>query len=205
MADLEIRGAGNLLGDEQSGHVAAVGFEMYAQMLEDAVRELAGEQAVIAAPVRVDMPVTAYVPPEYIAYEATKVDAHRRIARARTLGELGDVRAELADRFGPPPEPVENLLTLQAIRIKTAELGASAAACRGSRLQVDGLDLDDVAAARVRTSEPRATYFKKDRVLAVHRAGLEPPLLRWVEAALDAILEARVSHDPSSIPGRENL
>ena len=109
MADLEIRGAGNLLGDEQSGHVAAVGFEMYAQMLEEAVHELAGEQAALAAPVRVDLPVTAYVPPDYIAYEATKIDAHRRIARARTVGELGDVRAELADRFGPPPEPVENL------------------------------------------------------------------------------------------------
>ena len=138
MADLEIRGAGNLLGDEQSGHVAAVGFEMYAQMLEEAVNELAGEQAALTAPVRVDMPVTAYVPPEYIAYEATKIDAHRRIARARTVGELGDVRAELADRFGAPPEPVENLITLQAIRIKAAELGATAVAYRGSRLQVDG-------------------------------------------------------------------
>ena len=87
MADLEIRGAGNLLGDEQSGHVAAVGFEMYAQMLEEAVHELAGEQAAVTAPVRVDLPVTAYVPPDYIAYEATKIDAHRRIARARTPGE----------------------------------------------------------------------------------------------------------------------
>ena len=149
MADLEIRGAGNLLGDEQSGHVAAVGFEMYAQMLEEAVNELAGEQAALTAPVRVDLPVTAYVPPEYIAYEATKIDAHRRIARARTIGELGDVRAELADRFGAPPEPVENLITLQAIRTKAAELGATAVAYRGSRLQVDGLDLDDESAARV--------------------------------------------------------
>ena len=205
MADLEIRGAGNLLGDEQSGHVAAVGFEMYAQMLEEAVRELAGEQAVLAAPVRVDLPVTAYVPPEYIAYEATKIDAHRRIARARTVGELGDVRAELADRFGPPPEPVENLITLQAIRIKAAELGATAAAFRGSRLQIDGLDLDDDSAARVRTSNERATFFKKDRMLAVHREGQEPSLLRWVEATLDAILASRVSHDRSSISGRESL
>ena len=132
MADLEIRGAGNLLGDEQSGHVAAVGFEMYAQMLEEAVHELAGEQAALVAPVRVDLPVTAYVPPEYIAYEATKIDAHRRIARARTEGELGDVRAELADRFGPPPEPVEDLISLQAIRVKAGEIGASSVAYRGT-------------------------------------------------------------------------
>ena len=205
MADLEIRGAGNLLGDEQSGHVAAVGFEMYAQMLEEAVNELAGEQAAPAAPVRIDLPVTAYVPPDYIAYEATKIDAHRRIARARTVGELGDVRAELADRFGPPPEPVESLITLQAIRIKAAELGATAVAYRGSRLQIDGLDLDDESAARVRTSNERATFFKKDRLLAVHREGQEPPLLRWVEATLDAILASRVSRDRSSILGRESL
>jgi transcription-repair coupling factor (superfamily II helicase) len=205
MADLEIRGAGNLLGDEQSGHVAAVGFEMYAQMLEEAVHELAGEQAALTSPVRVDLPVTAYVPPDYIAYEATKIDAHRRIARARTAGELGDVRAELADRFGPPPEPVEHLITLQAIRIAAAELGAAAVAYRGSRLQVDGVDLDDDWADRVRTSNSRATYFKKDRVLAVHREGKEPDLLRWVEATLDAILASRVSDDPSSTPGRESL
>jgi transcription-repair coupling factor (superfamily II helicase) len=205
MADLEIRGAGNLLGDEQSGHVAAVGFEMYAQMLEEAVLEMQGGQAAIAAPVRVDLPVTAYVPPDYIAYEATKIDAHRRIARARTVGELGDVRAELADRFGPPPEPVENLLTLQAIRVKAAELGASAAAYRGSRLQIDGLDLDDAAAARVRAADERVTYFKQKQTLAAHREGREPPLLGWVEATLDAILDSRVSRDRSSTPGRESL
>jgi len=205
MADLEIRGAGSLLGDEQSGHVAAVGFEMYAQLLDEAVRELAGERVTATAPVRVDLPVTAYVPPEYIAYEATKIDAHRRIARARTVGEVGEVRAELADRFGPPPEPVENLLTLQAIRLKAAELGASAVAFRGSRLQLDGVGLDDRWADRVRTSVDRVAYFKKDQVLAVHREGRDPALLRWVEATLDAILATRVSRDGSSIAGRENL
>jgi hypothetical protein len=100
---------------------------------------------------------------------------------------------------------VENLITLQAIRVKAAELGASAVAVRGSRLQVDGLDLDDDWAGRVRTSHERATYFKKDRMLAVHRDAQEPSVLRWVEATLDAILASRVSHDRSSIAGRENL
>ncbi|MFA4966418.1 MAG: transcription-repair coupling factor, partial [Thermoleophilia bacterium] len=165
MADLEIRGAGNLLGDEQSGHVAAVGFEMYAQMLEEAVRELQGEQAVLAAPVRVDLPVTAYVPPEYIAYEASKIDAHRRIARAASLGQLGDVEAELTDRFGPPPEPVANLLALQAVKLKAAELGASAVTGRGGRLQVEGVDLDDAWAARLRAAGERLVYFKQKRSL----------------------------------------
>jgi hypothetical protein len=100
---------------------------------------------------------------------------------------------------------VEHLVTLQAIRLKAAELGAAAVSYRGTRLQIDGLDLDDEWAARVRTSEERAAYFKKDRVLAVHREGQEPHLLRWVEATLDAILGNRVSDDRSSIPGRESL
>ncbi len=204
MADLEIRGAGNLLGDEQSGHVAAVGFEMYAQMLEDAVRELQGERGAVAAPVRVDLPVTAYVPPEYIAYEASKIDAHRRIARALSLRELGDVTAELADRFGPPPEPVQHLLTLQAIKLKAAELGAASAAYRGSRLQLEGLELDDQWAARVRAADERVVYFKQRSLLSAHREGAEPPLLGWVESVLDAIIDARVSADESSTLGREH-
>jgi transcription-repair coupling factor (superfamily II helicase) len=205
MADLEIRGAGNLLGDEQSGHVAAVGFEMYAQMLEEAVRELQGEQAVLAAPVRVDLPVTAYVPPDYIAYEASKIDAHRRIARARDLNALGDVKAELSDRFGPPPEPVESLLTLQAIRLKAAELAASSVAYRGRRLQVEGVDLDDEWAARLRAAPQRNVYIKQPRALSAHRESSDSHLLMWVETTLDAILHTRVSRDQSSIPGRENL
>jgi transcription-repair coupling factor (superfamily II helicase) len=205
MADLEIRGAGNLLGDEQSGHVAAIGFEMYSQMLEEAVHELQGERAAPTAAVRVDVPLTAYVPPEYIVYEASKIDAHRRIARARELGELSDVRAELGDRFGSPPEPVENLLALQAVRIKAAQLGAAAVADRGGRLHIEGLDLDDEWAERVRAANERFVYFKQRRSLSAHRGAADADLAGWVEATVDAILDSRVSHDRSSIPGRESL
>ena len=124
MRDLEIRGAGNLLGDEQSGQVAAVGFEMYAQLLEEAVAEQRGEPPATLPPVRLEIPVTAYVPPDYIAYEATKIDAHRRIAQAGDPRALDEVRAELTDRFGAPPEPVENLL---AAAVDPAAGGGAAA------------------------------------------------------------------------------
>ncbi len=216
MADLEIRGAGNLLGDEQSGHVAAVGFEMYAQMLEEAVAELRGEHVAALTTVRLDVPVTAYVPPGYIAYEATKVDAHRRIARAATLGELGDVRAELADRFGAPPGPVENLLALQALRIKAGELGLRAVTLRGARLQLDGLELDSGGAARLRAALPRAVYLAQRAVLTVHGDGdgaapaaddelnERSQALMWVEQVLDAILDARATADLSSDFGSHN-
>ena len=205
MADLEIRGAGNLLGDEQSGHVAAVGFEMYAQLLDDAVREMQGEPVALAAPVRLDLPVTAYVPPEYIAYEATKIDVHRRIARAARLGELGDVRAELSDRFGAPPEPVENLLTLQAIKLKAMELGASAVTARGGRLQVDGVELDDAAAARLRAERERVIYLKQKRSFSAHRSESDGDLLRWVESLLDAMIVASVPCEGSPTSGSVSL
>ena len=214
MRDLEIRGAGNMLGDEQSGHVAAVGFEMYAQLLEQAVAELRGMPPVEERPVRVEIPVTAYVPPEYIAYEATKIDVHRRMARVRDLRELQSVRAELGDRFGEPPEPVASLLALQAVRIKAAELGAAAVVYRGGRLAVEGLELDDAWAARLRAAHDRVAYLKRRAALAAHppaepaTADEQAPgrglagatLLAWVEGVLDAILEARSSD--AAIPER---
>jgi transcription-repair coupling factor (superfamily II helicase) len=208
MRDLEIRGAGNLLGDEQSGHVAAIGFELYAQLLDEAVAELRGQPVEQVKPLRLDIPVTAYVPPEYIAYEATKIDVHRRMARTRDLQELDRLRAELGDRFGAPPEPVEALLRLQAVRIKAAAAGAAAVSYRAGRLAVDGLVLDDASAARLRSAAPRAAYFKAKKSLVAHppeaaaaagtprAAGSAPPassLLEWVESTLDAILQARTA------------
>jgi len=191
MRDLEIRGAGNLLGDEQSGQVAAVGFEMYAQLLEEAVADLRGEPPATLPPVRLEIPVTAYVPPDYIAYEATKIDAHRRIAQAGDLRALDEVRAELTDRFGAPPEPVDNLLVLQSIRLRVAALGAGAVVYRAGRLQVEGLELADEWAAAVRAIDQGYTYFKQKRVLSAHRRDDEAPILAWVGLVLDGIIEAR--------------
>ena len=102
MRDLEIRGAGNLLGDEQSGHVAAVGFELYVGMIDEAVRLLAGDSADEAVePVRMDLPVDAYVPGDYVPYEAAKIEIHRRVAGSREVAQLIVLREELSDRFGP--------------------------------------------------------------------------------------------------------
>ena len=132
MRDLEIRGAGNLLGDEQSGHVAAVGFELYVGMLDEAVRLLAGDAADEAAePVRLDLPVDAYVPGDYVPYEAAKIELHRRIAGAREVAQLIVLREELEDRFGPMPEPLDNLIRLQDARIKLGRAGARSVGFRG--------------------------------------------------------------------------
>ena len=163
MRDLEIRGAGNLLGDEQSGHVAALGFELYMQMLDEAVQAAAGADGDGAEeewePVRLDVNVDAYVPADYIPYEQAKVDVHRRIAGAREVADLALLREELEDRFGELPEPLENLIALQhGADQARAGRARRAVTFRGGRLAVTPIELDSVRAKRLRAEIPEALY-----------------------------------------------
>jgi transcription-repair coupling factor (superfamily II helicase) len=159
MRDLEIRGAGNLLGDEQSGHVAALGFELYMQMLDEAVRAAEGQGTEdLPEPVRLDVSVDAYVPADYIPYEQAKIDVHRRIAGAVEVAELGFLAEELEDRFGPVPEPLSNLIDLQRARIKLGQAGARAVTFRGDRLSVTPIELDSVRYKKLREEIPGALY-----------------------------------------------
>jgi transcription-repair coupling factor (superfamily II helicase) len=159
MRDLELRGAGNLLGDEQSGHVAALGFELYMQMLDEAVRSMDGAAPDDERePVRLDVNVDAYVPADYIPYEQAKIDVHRRIAAAREVAEVALLRDELEDRFGPVPDPLANLLALQQARIKLGQAGARAVTFRSGRLAVTPIDLDAERAKRLKEAIPEATY-----------------------------------------------
>ena len=159
LRDLEIRGAGNLLGDEQSGHVAALGFELYLRMLDEAVAELDQDGASPAPePVRLDVNVDAYVPADYVPYEQAKIDVHRRVAGAREVADIALLREELEDRFGPPPAPLLNLLALQQARIKLGQAGAQAVSLRGDRLAVTPVELDSVRAKSLREQIPEALY-----------------------------------------------
>ena len=145
MRDLEIRGAGNLLGAEQSGHVAALGFELYMRMLDEAVAELEGDDEVELEPIRIEIPVDAYVPGDYVDYERGKIDIHRRIASAGDVATLEELRLELSDRFGEPPDPLARLFDLQRMRIRFAEAGIREAVFRAGRLTVGPLDLGSAA------------------------------------------------------------
>jgi transcription-repair coupling factor (superfamily II helicase) len=191
MRDLELRGAGSLLGDEQSGHVAALGFELYMQMLDEAVRTMGETDGAdeLPEPVRLDVNVDAYVPADYIPYEQAKVDVHRRIAGARDVAELEELRAELADRFGDPPEPLENLITLQQARIKLGEAGATAVTFRQGRLAVTPIELDSVRAKKIRAEIPGALYESGKSQLSVRVP--EDPAMRFpaVVRAADVLLE----------------
>ena len=171
MRDLEIRGAGNLLGDEQSGHVAAVGFELYCQMLDDAAEQLRAERgeapAPERAPIRVEVDVDAYVPADYIPFEAAKIDVHRRIVAAAERGELRVLAEELEDRFGPVPEPVRNLLDLQRVRIELAAAGARTVEFRAGRLRVAPLELDSEAVSALQRDLPEAIYQWREQTLVL--------------------------------------
>jgi transcription-repair coupling factor (superfamily II helicase) len=185
MRDLELRGAGNLLGDEQSGHVAALGFELYMQMLDEAVQDAEGEDAESAdwEPVRLDVDVDAYVPADYIPYEQAKVDVHRRIAGAREVSDLMALREELEDRFGELPAPLENLIALQQARIKLGQAGAQTVSVRGDRLAVTPIELDSVRAKKIRAEIPEALYESGKSQLSV-RVPKDP------EARFPAIVRA---------------
>ncbi len=117
MRDLELRGAGNLLGTQQSGHIAAVGYELYCALLDKTVRELKQLPPRESVDVTIDLPVAAYFPEQYLPDMRTKIDLYRRLARVATEEELDDFAGELADRFGAPPEPVQRLIELARLRI----------------------------------------------------------------------------------------
>jgi transcription-repair coupling factor (superfamily II helicase) len=171
MRDLEIRGAGNLLGDEQSGHVAAVGFELYCQMLEDAAEALRTGGVELPEeprePVRIDVDVDAYVPSEYIPFEAAKIDVHRRVAAAREPGELRALREELEDRFGPVPGSVANLLDLQRVRITLGDAGVRTVEFRAGRLRVSPVDLDSDQVATLNERVDEAIYQWREKTVAL--------------------------------------
>jgi len=123
MRDLEIRGAGNLLGAEQHGAMVSVGFELYAEMLAEAIRELRGqpEETFFLPPV--DVPVNVYIPPGYIADEAQRILFYKKMAAVRKMQDVDEIEAELRDRFGPLPEVVQNALWLLRLRLQAARIG----------------------------------------------------------------------------------
>ncbi len=200
MRDLDIRGAGNLLGDEQSGHVAAVGFELYCQMIDEAVAEAGGEEEGEAAPepVRLDVPVDAYLPATFVPFEAAKIDVHRRIVAAREPGQLRAIRDELRDRFGELPPQAENLLKLQRARIELGLAGARSVEFRGGRLSVTGVELDSEGSGVLAEQVEGALYEWREQTAAVRVDGDPEARLEAVLAIAVGLREAKRQQEPAA-------
>ncbi len=188
MRDLEIRGAGNLLGDEQSGHVAAVGFELYLQMLSDAIAARRGELAP-EQDARVEIPISAYIPTDYVGFEAAKIDLHRRIALAdqEALVQLSD---ELTDRFGPIPPPVEALITVQRLKLKLVRAGGTHLMVRQGRVTLAPVALTSAGLRALRDAQPRAVYSSAERTVSVPAPSAPHERLEVADGVLDALLDA---------------
>jgi transcription-repair coupling factor (superfamily II helicase) len=186
MRDLEIRGAGDLLGAEQSGHVAALGFELYVEMLHEAVAELSGQRRLAARPIRIDARIDAYVPATYIGAEALKIDLHRRIALAENEDELHELHVATEDRYGPMPEPVENLFAIQEAKLKLAVLGADYLVFRGGKASVGPVVLGSGELRELRAQVETAVYSTGNREVSLRNDEFKAAL-----DLVDAMLAAR--------------
>jgi transcription-repair coupling factor (superfamily II helicase) len=195
MRDLEIRGAGSLLGAEQSGQIEAVGFEMYLQLLREAVALARGEKIEQREqkPVLVEAPLDAYLPPEYVQDEIERVDLYRRASGLHTLAEAEDLAEELADRFGPLPDPSRNLLALSRVKILARTIGAPSVSYRQGALNIVGVQGSPAAApAALRRAVGGQVTVKEGRI-SVRVAEPEEGPLALAESALGALVDAKGS------------
>jgi len=188
MRDLEIRGAGNLLGDEQSGHVAAVGFDMYCDLIRRAVAELRDKPVEDLSVARLDIDADAYIPADYISFEAARIDVHHRIAAARDEQELEELLKELRDRFGEPPEMVYNLMSMQEIRLRAAVLGAATVTYRRNRLELGDIRLDSGQRTALEKSGLKFAFHPLKRTLTIWPG--EEEGLSVVKRTLDVIIDS---------------
>jgi transcription-repair coupling factor (superfamily II helicase) len=207
LKDLEIRGAGNLLGGEQSGHIAGVGFDLYVRMIGEAVTELKGDGPAERPEVRVELPVNAHIPHDYVPGERLRLEAYTRIAAIDSPEDAAEVRDELTDRYGPPPEPVDSLLDVARLRARARRAGLTDIVQQGTFIRFSPVELPDSRQVRVQRLYPK-TVLKpamRNMLVPVPRAGSgrrpgqpAPPgapllrdteLLTWCGQLIEAVFE----------------
>ena len=182
LKDLEIRGAGNLLGGEQSGHIAEVGFDLYMRMVADAVEEFKTgyfDEKPKNNECKVELPVNAHLPVEYIESERLRLDLYRRIADAHNDEDLSEISAELVDRFGPIPKPAQELMAVASLRLFAKSLGLTDIAISGKNLRLSPVYLPESAQIKLTRLYPGSIYKNASQILLVAR----PVSPNWIESA----------------------
>ncbi len=231
MKDLEIRGAGNLLGGEQSGHIAGVGFDLYVRMIGEAVSEMKGDGPAERAEVRVELPVDAHIPHDYVAGERLRLEAYTSIAAINSDADITAVTDELTDRYGPLPRAVLNLLQVARLRAKARRAGLTDITQQGNHIRFAPVELPESRQVRVQRLYPR-TLIKatvRTMLVPVPKAGTwagsrdqgsgrsgassgsvtpigapsmrDSELLGWCEALVDAIFGEELAAAPAGQPG----
>ena len=199
MKDLEIRGAGNLLGGEQSGHIAGVGFDLYVRMVGEAVAAFRGEATAPEKEIRVELPLDAHVPHDYIASERLRLEAYAKLSAVREDYEIEQIRSELVDRYGALPEPVEVLLDVARFRIDARAAGVDEVQAQGKMIRFAHLEVPDSAAMRMKRLYPGTVLKPATRQVLVPRpmtarfGGTElrdHALLEWAREVLRVLVPA---------------
>lgn len=200
MKDLEIRGAGNLLGGEQSGHIADVGFDLYVRLVGEAVAEFRGEGEAGpqgAREVKLELPVEAHLPHDYVPSERLRLEMYKRLADVRSLDDVAELRAELVDRYGEPPEVAEVLLDVARLRVAVRAAGLTEVTSAGSQIRFGGLSLPESAQMRLRRVYPKSIYKPATDVALVPAPRTAPvggrplrgrELLEWVDTVVQTLV-----------------
>ena len=196
LKDLEIRGAGNLLGGEQSGHIAGVGFDLYVRMIGEAVNELKGDGPAEKPEVRVELPVNAHIPHDYVPGERLRLEAYTRIAAIDSEADVAAVRDELSDRYGQPPEPVFTLLEVARLRAAARRAGLTDITAAGQHIRFAPVVLPDSRQVRAQRMYPKTVLKPAVRTMLIpvpKAAAGGPPLrdaelLAWCGEVIQSVL-----------------
>ncbi|WGD38231.1 transcription-repair coupling factor [Lysinibacter sp. HNR] len=198
LKDLEIRGAGNLLGGEQSGHIAGVGFDLYLRMIGEAVNTFRGEDVATLTELTLELPVAAHIPEDYVDSERLRLEAYQKFSAASSASadedQLGLVVEELVDRYGALPDEVETLLLVSQLRHRAAKLGLSKVVVLGPNIKIERVELPDSRQLRMQRLYPGSRYTAATGVIqvplpvthGVTLTGVE--LVEWVSKLLEVII-----------------
>ncbi|WP_098469433.1 transcription-repair coupling factor [Serinibacter salmoneus] len=202
LKDLEIRGAGNLLGGEQSGHIAGVGFDLYVRMVSEAVQRFRGEEVEELQDVTIELPIDAHIPHEYVPHERLRLEAYQKIASARGSEDVAAVREELVDRYGAVPASTELLFAVAEMRTLARSLGVTAITIQGQYIRFAPVELSDSATVRLKRLYPRSVIKAAVRTILVPapttaRVGGEVlrdlALVEWVMGLLRSVVGSSVA------------
>lgn len=213
MKDLEIRGAGNLLGGEQSGHIAGVGFDLYVRLVGEAVADFRGDGETAPAEIKIELPVDAHLPHDYVPGERLRLEAYKKLASVVDEAALAEIEAELVDRYGTPPEPVRNLLEVARLRTVARAAGVADISVQGNHVRFGPVELPESAQLRLQRLYPKSLVKDAVRTILVPkpmtaRVGGKPlrdtEVLQWASDLIRAVMldgvavAARVATEPST-------
>jgi transcription-repair coupling factor (superfamily II helicase) len=217
MKDLEIRGAGNLLGGEQSGHIAGVGFDLYVRLVGEAVADFRGDGESAPAEIKIELPVDAHLPHDYVPGERLRLEAYKKLASVVDEAALAEIEAELVDRYGTPPEPVRNLIEVARLRTVARQAGVADISVQGNFVRFGPVELRESAQLRLQRLYPKSLVKDAVRTILVPkpmtaRVGGRPlrdtAVLQWASDLIRSVLldsvgdAARVASAPAAAKAR---